>query len=97
MDEDDAELETLSSEVLGSYNPPSSPSGDDSSHGQEPHPLDESIPPAEGHGDFVILDEGWRAKVRMIADGETKKNFWHVVNYMKAQSSPLARCSCASS
>lgn len=97
LDEYDTELETLSPEVSGSYNPPSSPSGDDSSHGQEPYPLDESIPPAEGHGDFAILDEGWRAKVRMIADGETKENFWHVVNYMKAQSSPLARCSCASS
>jgi hypothetical protein len=47
--------------------------------------------PAECHGDFAILDEGLGAKVRMIADGETVENLWHVINYIEAQSSPLAR------
>ena len=94
-DTTDAELESLSPEASEYCDPPSPPGGDDNSH-KELHPP-ESMPPAECHGDFAILDEGLRAKVRMIADGETLENLWHVVNYMEAQSSPLARCSGARS
>ena len=82
----DAELESLSPEASGCCDPPSPPGGDDNSHDKELHPP-ESTPPAEYHGDFMILDEGLRAKVRMIADGETLESLWHVVNYVDARSS----------